>query len=1051
LDTCRAALSVRKGDLRYHQINVIEHPEDPSPWGIYTDAEDPLTGEAISASINVWSYVNDIVSQKMVDVVRYIQGELTTEDITEGTYVKAWSEAAEAVGGKGVLPMLTKNQLNKKMKDFTHGHDHPEIDPKAFAKAHPEIMQKARILKKEIQTVRASSKATSANAPIYNARRQTAQGTEFEAELVTKMVQELYGAGKMPMSEELLERISPLRGGNPSLQRELRQMKENALAERGMCILHEAPAPTTMANMAAVMNLKFGPFSADDPQPIQYARAEKMRRYLAKRLHKSVILHEMGHSIGLRHNFVSSSDAWNYRPQYWQLRTKNGAVNTLCENLSPDGGSCVGPRYFDPVTQEEKDNMIWMFMQSSIMEYPGELTQDMLGLGAYDFAAARMFYGDTVAVYSEEDYAVGTDRSIGIFGKLDNFGGILGFTYSHGSGDDADIHYSQLQDKFDLIRDCRNLDSATLESYIPGRYDGQESGLWHPVFDGLIVSVNGQASRCRQPPVDYVPWDSLRLPTNNESGFYFGGVSVDPNNRIRVPYGFGTDGWADLGNLSVYRHDNGADAYEIFDFLITEQEMGHIFNNYRRRRMDFSVRSAAGRSLSRYNQKLRDGAKGLSLYRNIYKSFATELGYNPDDFWNALGPVFFKDNILASSMVFDHFARMLARPQSGPHHFEDDGLVLRSSQDTAGNPGATAVTIPNGATGFYGNVGIGGRPVENALATDKGEFDSQYTVNAGSYYDKMYSAMLFTESVDNFISSSRTDFVDARSRAVSLADLFPDGYRRMLANALTGDDFLKGPSLAADGNLDPLVDSDGFPSQAIGWTSWWGAEPEVCFPSDSAPICKGFGDQEAFAGNFPAQVTTLDPQIGWEQQKFLIAWTMMYLPENQQQKWIDMMRVWELGVDADPVFENRIEFHNPEGKIYVAKTFGTEVIFGETVQRGIAARVMEYANSLMDLAYDTTDGPDIDGDGEPDWFIPVINAANGRPFVKYDAALTAVNADGFNVPGGAAGCNPGDNSTCTCTANRACMKLQAYAELPFFLRQTMDAYKLWRPSPKGIY
>ena len=163
------------------------------------------------------------------------------------------------------------------------------------------------------------------------------------------------------------------------------------------------------------------------------------------------------------------------------------------------------------------------------------------------------------------------------------------------------------------------------------------------------------------------------------------------------------------------------------------------------------------------------------------------------------------------------------------------------------------------------------------------------------------------------------------------------------------------------------------------------------------------------------------------------------------------MRVWELGVDADPDFENSIEFHNPEGKIYVAKTFGTEVIFGETVQRGIDARVMEYANSLLDQAYETTDGPDNDGDGKPDWFIPVINAGNGRPLVKYDPALTAVNADGFNVPGGAAGCNPSDNSECQCSANRACMKLQAYSELPFFLRQTMDAYKLWRPSPKGIY
>ena len=76
----------------------------------------------------------------------------------------------------------------------------------------------------------------------------------------------------------------------------------------------------------------------------------------------------------------------------------------------------------------------------------------------------------------------------------------------------------------------------------------------------------------------------------------------------------------------------------------------------------------------------------------------------------------------------------------------------------------------------------------------------------------------------------------------------------------------------------------------------------------------------------------IDPQVGWEQQKFLIAWTMMYLPANQEQRWIDMLRIWEFGVDAAPEIENRIEFHYPEGKSYVAKTFGMETIFGKRVQ-----------------------------------------------------------------------------------------------------------------------
>ena len=35
--------------------------------------------------------------------------------------------------------------------------------------------------------------------------------------------------------------------------------------------------------------------------------------------------------------------------------------------------------------------MIWMFMHSTVMDYPGETSQDFMGLGATDFAAARFF------------------------------------------------------------------------------------------------------------------------------------------------------------------------------------------------------------------------------------------------------------------------------------------------------------------------------------------------------------------------------------------------------------------------------------------------------------------------------------------------------------------------------------------------------------------------------------------------------------------------------------------------------------------------------------
>lgn len=1038
-EVCGSRPKVRMGDLRFHQVNVISTPATPSPWGIYTDAEDPLTGETISASINVWSWVNDAWSQGIIDKVRFIKGELTAAEITDGDYVQDWVNAARQTGGSGgLLPKMTKSQIDDRISAVAG----VRLSKEQIQNMAPEIREQAQAARVELGSIRASLKATSNFRPTYAARAQAAAGTQFEAALMTPAVQQLTGVVGLPLNGGTMDYASLLRGANPGFMRELRNLKQNALADRGTCVLNEAPAPMAVQSLADVLEAKFGAFNAEDDPQTQQDRAEKMRRYLATSAHYAVMIHEMGHSIGLRHNFVSSSDAFNYRPQYWQLRTRNGEVTEQCEDLVADGKDCVGPRYFDPITKNERDNMLWMFMHSSVMDYAGEPTQDMLGLGAYDFAAPKMFYGDTVAVYADTAYDRTTERGTGILNKLDNFGGILGFQWQ--TSDDNGFHYSQLNKEFELIKNCEAINE---QDYKPSSWNEDRDGVWHPVVDGRLVAIDGEYSRCEQPKVDYVRWQDMNA---GETTFEVKGPAYDNADRSRVPYGFATDGWADTGNLSVYRHDNGADPYELFDFFITNQELNHIFDNYRRGREGFSVRSAAYRTLGRFNEKMRDASKGLGLYRNIYRDVAINNGYDANGLWGFASNAFFGENIIAAGISFDHFARQLARPEHGEHFMEDG--ILRSARDYTGQAGRTVLNVPNGISGGYDGLGIGGRPVENQLADDKGEFRSSYTINAGSYYEKLFTSMLMTESVDNFISASRTDFTDGRYRAVSMADLFPEGYRRWLGNMLTGDDFIKGPRVAASATGSPLVDIQRFPTRPIGWTSWWGSTPRVCFPSENTTFCSSFGqeDREDLDAAGIQNTAVLDPQVGWEQQKFLIAWTMMYLPENQQQRWINTMRLWELGRDADPQFENRLEFHDPSGKVYIAKTEGKEVIFGRSVQKGVAARVLEWANQLLVQAYEVEAGPDNDGDGEPDWWIPVIGD-NGAPVVKYDPDVQIVLPNGNISPRGRDGCDATDNSDCTCESNHACLALEQYVQVPFFLRQSLDAYQLTDLGQRGIF
>lgn len=1013
---------VRLGDLRYHQINVIESPQVASPWGIYSDAHDPLTGETLAASINVWSNINRQWSRQVVEQARWVGGELATSDITEANHVQPWIGRASGRTG-GLLPLLSKDEVNARLAGASPiSDDQFKVANQVSLAGQSQLNDRLFRPMYEVSQTRADAYAQSMLQPVYHQRQQRAKGSPLEAALTTPWMSPLLASGGAE--------ASPLNLGGLSAQHRFETARGLALARQGACIYKEAPIPTGVRSLAKHLQQKFGPFDPEASEGAQAERAERMRQYVSERAHFGVVLHEMGHSFGLRHNFVSSSDAFNYRPQYWALRSRNGQVSQACDGPSASGEGCVGPRYYDPVTEEEEDNLIWMFMQSSVMDYAGEYTQNMLGLGAYDFAALKMIYGDVVSVYRDPSYLTGTSRAKAALSKLDNFGGILGFQWNNG---EAPIHYPLLNRDFTLIHDCSSVDQA---HFRPRYWNEDIHGVWSPVLDGQLVRVDGVYTRCKDQPVDYAAWQDLKPPSERDLYQGIGGDvrGVLNDRQVRVPYGFASDRWADLGNLAVYRADNGADTYELFNFLITRQEMSHIFDNYRRRRQAFSVRRAVGRSLRAYSAKLRDGSKGIGLLANIYRDFSESESLRFSEVWPlVVDEPSIQTNIIASSLAFDHFTRQLQRPESGDHYIDPSTGILRSTKDSEGRAGETVMTIPNGVGGQGQVLGIGGRPVANRFAEERGEYNSEYTTNIGSYYEKILSAMLMTESVDNFISSSRRDFTDARYRAVSMADVFPEGYRRWLATHLTNDEVLKSVFVRVEEDV-PVVDVNRFPRSPLGWTSWWRPDPQLCFHEPDLTSCL----LEGVGGFAP-----VDSQVGWEQQKFLIAWTLIYLPENQQRWWLDQLGIWVLGADGDPGFLNRLEFHNPTGDVMVARTSGKESIYGQTVQRGVAARMLEYANRLLAQAYEVTDGPDLDQDSQPDWYYPVY--IEGRPIVKYDPSILSLS------PTRRPGCNETENVLCSCEDNRACLELEKYVAVPTFMREAMRDLGMRHPTMRGLF
>ena len=326
----------------------IPKPEAPSYWGIMVDGDDPLTGEKVAGSINIWTATTDLAAQQLVDMVRYINGEISTAQITNGTYIQNWAAAAKLGAGRG-LPTMSRAEISKRLASST-ALDVKSFEALASTTPSPELRAALDAAKAQVADVQASNDIPSPGQAKIQATLNLARGTNVETQLINPAMLQLAGVSASVSPQGAPgDLVSPLALNNPLAWSRIRQMRDNALAARGACLMDEAPEPSSMTGLADILAKKFPPV-AGETASAQQDRYDQMFHYVQRKYHYAVIAHEMGHSVGLRHNFVSSSAPLFYRPQYWQLRTKNGQSQTECTDAVDDGSTCVGPRYFDPVT-----------------------------------------------------------------------------------------------------------------------------------------------------------------------------------------------------------------------------------------------------------------------------------------------------------------------------------------------------------------------------------------------------------------------------------------------------------------------------------------------------------------------------------------------------------------------------------------------------------------------------------------------------------------------------------------------------------------------------
>ena len=128
-------------------------------------------------------------------------------------------------------------------------------------------------------------------------------------------------------------------------------------------------------------------------------RAEMVLEF-KKGIFMSVAIHEVGHNLGLRHNFEGSTDAMNFPKEYWEAKVA----------LAADGETWLPLDLWTEESQFQQEKSIREYQYSSIMDYGAKFNDLYHGIGMYDSAAIKFGYGGIVEVFDEAPNLDGWDK-----------------------------------------------------------------------------------------------------------------------------------------------------------------------------------------------------------------------------------------------------------------------------------------------------------------------------------------------------------------------------------------------------------------------------------------------------------------------------------------------------------------------------------------------------------------------------------------------------------------------------------------------------------------
>lgn len=339
------------GDIRYRFLYWVPEAISFGLLGYGPSFADYDTGEIISSAAYVYGATVDRVVNRFMLLYDMVAGKYTDEELRNGKdYLDLINKYTQSTNANGTNQPLTMVKGHGIMRPAYKGFD----------------------IKKAINFTK-SSQFAQLNTQMQNVTRTSIQSRlgmiDAHPHLKWAMIPDEFLQSQFPGVDIAQIREVDTQEGNKVLNDYLHPI--NLLRAGSMRKLMDDGAQFGIHTMMMANYV--------DPALTKFVQAHKGKSYdeLKKLMRKMIFLgteaHEIGHTLGLRHNFEASADDKNYFPRYYEL-------------IEREGGNIQG----NSATGEHS----WFYMYSSIMDYHGEVYGDAAGIGSYDHAAIMYGYGN---------------------------------------------------------------------------------------------------------------------------------------------------------------------------------------------------------------------------------------------------------------------------------------------------------------------------------------------------------------------------------------------------------------------------------------------------------------------------------------------------------------------------------------------------------------------------------------------------------------------------------------------------------------------------------